>query len=399
MPRSTSLGQGGSSGMSYGYNQGENYGYSIGESQSTGTQDSTSQSQTRTDPGLMQRFDQWYGSAQGRNDDIYGRVQAAYPGVLDRTAQAADRINTGYGNLNAQVQAGLAGTGRAQQQAIDEQYARARGDMRQSMASRGLGNTTVRDSMDRGLLADKMKAEIALSDAQARQSAGYTAQLGSQGLNAYGQAMGLDASTGNNYMGVLTGNRQQLPSWAPLVSDSSSVSTGRNQSTSSNQSEQWGMNQGENASTNNSYNFNFSQTPQSSGGGGGYYPQPTSPPPTAPGWPGGGGDFGSPASPSTTTNTTANNTGTYNYGGTTGGDIYTTGGYLPDGSQVFTTPGSQNPPVVPGPGGPVSPNPNYPGNPYTPPGYSPWDPYGINTGRIYTYQPPTQPGGYNWSGR
>lgn len=116
-----------------------------------------------------------------------GRQALAAQQNAQQQQAAQDQLMARYGQMNQQVQAGIKGVGAAQSREIADAYARAQGDTTQSAASRGLGNTTVLDSLQRGNLADKQKADVALSSQLAQLSAGYTSQFGMAGLQAQQQ--------------------------------------------------------------------------------------------------------------------------------------------------------------------------------------------------------------------
>src|SRR5258705_223034 len=110
--------------------------------------------------GIAQQYGQSYNAALGQNKDLY------------------QNILQGYQQLGGDVLGTIANVGQAKSQDIADAYTAASGATKQGLISRGLGNTTVQDTLQRGNLLDKQKADIALADSQAQLRAGYQSQLG-----------------------------------------------------------------------------------------------------------------------------------------------------------------------------------------------------------------------------
>ena len=133
----------------------------------------------------------------------YQKQQAVFNQQSGQIAQSyQDMLNT------------YMGQGESQRVALGQQYARQAADTQQSMISRGLGNTTLLDTAQRGVGYDYANSQIALNDTLARganeiqmaglgylQNAqqGYAGlvgnQLGFQG-QAFGQKYGAEAQYG-----------------------------------------------------------------------------------------------------------------------------------------------------------------------------------------------------------
>lgn len=198
---------------------------SSGRSSSTSASASSSGSYTGQNAHLLSLYVDQYNNAVGQQTANYNNILNAYGLTLGNTQSAAARIAQGYSGLNSTVQGQLAGAEASQRQDIADAYSRQQGSTIGSAVSRGLGNTTVLDSMQRGNLADKQRADIALTGQMANLRAGYTGQFGSQGLAAQSQQMGIQGALGGQLLGTLGGYRQPLPEWAPNESRSSSQST------------------------------------------------------------------------------------------------------------------------------------------------------------------------------
>jgi hypothetical protein len=84
----------------------------------------------------------------------------------------------GYQQLLQQVLGQIQGVGQSQYQSLADQYAAQQGATLSSATSRGLGNTTVLDSLQRGNSLDYQKAQVALANQLAQLQAGYASQLG-----------------------------------------------------------------------------------------------------------------------------------------------------------------------------------------------------------------------------
>ena len=132
----------------------------------------------------------------------YQTIMNGYTNVLQGPAgQEHTGIAGGYGRLSRDVLTGIAGIERSQRQAIRDTYADQSGRSTQSLISRGLGNTTVQNSIQRGLTLDKTKADIALSNQTAALRAGYQSQLGLAGLGFRGNS--LHQNRQQNYAGAV----------------------------------------------------------------------------------------------------------------------------------------------------------------------------------------------------
>lgn len=142
---------------------------------------------------------QGYQQTAGQQYTAQQAIAAGYPQLaeniqrMQNTAmgqqQAAQQtIGGGYNQLQNNVLGTIQGIGKSQSQAIADVYGQQSGALAQQLVNRGLGNTTVQGSMQRGLDLDQQKAQIALANQLAQLSAGYQSQLGLSGLNYQNQA-------------------------------------------------------------------------------------------------------------------------------------------------------------------------------------------------------------------
>lgn len=129
-----------------------------------------------------------YASALKMNQQNYSNILAGYQNTMTSQQNAQGRISTGYQNLQSNVLGSIAGIDRSQRQDIADTYAKNVGQASQDLINRGLGNSTVQSSVGRGLLYDKTKSDIALTNSTQGLNAQYMSQLGLAGLNYQGQA-------------------------------------------------------------------------------------------------------------------------------------------------------------------------------------------------------------------
>ncbi len=129
-----------------------------------------------------------YASALAMNQQNYGNILAGYQNTLINQQNAQGRIIVGHQNLEANVLGSIAGIDRSQRQDIADQYAKNIGMASQDLINRGLGNSTVQSSVGRGLLYDKAKSDIALTNSTQGLNAQYMSQLGLARLGYESQA-------------------------------------------------------------------------------------------------------------------------------------------------------------------------------------------------------------------
>lgn len=145
-----------------------------------------------------------YGELFNQNQGVYNATMGGYQQALSRQEQIHNE-NRGYivGASN-RAQSMLDGIGAAAQQEIADQYAQARGQATQDLISRGLGNSTVASSVDRGLTYDQAKANVNLQNqlaAQRLDSFTHFADQSNAEMQNYGQQYGQQMTQSNNYLG------------------------------------------------------------------------------------------------------------------------------------------------------------------------------------------------------
>lgn len=129
-----------------------------------------------------------YSNALNLNKQNYSNILAGYQSTAAAQQQAAAGILAGYGTLSAGIQNQIRGTDASQRQALTDQYVAESGKQSQGLINRGLGNTTVANSVQRGLSLDHAKANIQLSNQMAQLMANYQVSIGQAGLNYANQA-------------------------------------------------------------------------------------------------------------------------------------------------------------------------------------------------------------------
>lgn len=154
-----------------------------------------------------------YGGLRDRADQTLG----FYGSALGDLGRAHTDLGAGYRGLQSDVMNTISGIGREQARQIQNDYMMGMGNARQSAISRGLGNTTIQDTMQRGAEFDRARAQNDLAEKLAGLRAGYQSQLGLAGLgfgeraaNAYlaqqnlgtGQQLAYDASLGGQAVGA-----------------------------------------------------------------------------------------------------------------------------------------------------------------------------------------------------
>lgn len=158
-------------------------------------------------PGDLAALGANYGRQQAGSTDVskqqYQNVMGGYQSLLDNHAQQSQAIAGNYGQLSADVLGGIKGIDASQRQAIQDAYVQQQGAASQNLQSRGLANSTVVDSTNRGLMFDKQKADVALSNATAGLTAGYQSQLGLAGLGYQGQALQQQTQLGQGQVNAM----------------------------------------------------------------------------------------------------------------------------------------------------------------------------------------------------
>ena len=180
----------------------------------------TGLSTSQPSPYFTNLYNQQYQTALNQQNSNYQNILGQYAQNQAAVQGQVGNVAQGYGQLSRQVLSSIQNIGASQSQAIQDVYAQQQGALNQQLVSRGLGNTTVVGSMQRGLTLDSQKAQIALANQIAQLYAGYQSQLGGAGLQAQLQGAGLQAQSGNVLTGALAGYRFPFPNYPPNVGTS-----------------------------------------------------------------------------------------------------------------------------------------------------------------------------------
>ena len=170
-----------------------------------------------------------YQAALKVNQQNYNNILKGYQVALRQQQKMTRGITQGYGQLSGQVLSDIQGIDASQRQAIADAYAQQSGSAAQSLISRGLGNTTVQDSIQRGLALDKAKADVALSNQTAQLQAGYRSQLGMAGLGYRNLAQQQRAALQNQQLGFMGSVQAQYPDaglYAQMLSQQRGMAAG-----------------------------------------------------------------------------------------------------------------------------------------------------------------------------
>lgn len=152
---------------------------------------------------LGQNYQQQYGAALGMNQALFSGAQTGYENLRSATDQNYQDILGGYSQLYGDVLGRIAGTNDTNIRDINTQYNAQQGAQNQNAVSRGLGNSTVQQNMQRGVELDRARAITGSQNQFAQLGAGYAANIGSQRLGAQQQGVNLGASLGQAQLGML----------------------------------------------------------------------------------------------------------------------------------------------------------------------------------------------------
>ncbi len=143
---------------------------------------------------LASHYQQAYNSALSMNQQNYANILKGYQQTQLAQMGSQQAINKGYGKLLNDVLGHVAKVGLSDRQSITDMYAQRGGETQQNLVGAGLGNSTVTESMRRGLTLDEAKANMQLSEQLSKMYAGYLSDIGTKQL-AYRERAG-QARTG-----------------------------------------------------------------------------------------------------------------------------------------------------------------------------------------------------------
>lgn len=130
-----------------------------------------------------------YNSALNMNQTNYNNILAGYQQTAGNQLLAQQGVVGGYNNLSNDVLGGIAGIGSDQLALINRNYAAQSGNADQNLINSGLGNSTVRSSVQRGIGLDQNLAQNNLANSIAQTKAGFQSNIGLAGLGYQGQSV------------------------------------------------------------------------------------------------------------------------------------------------------------------------------------------------------------------
>lgn len=167
------------------------------------------QGQSVSGEAIIPAMGQVYSQLLGLNVGNYNQILSGYQQAQSNLSAGLAGSSAGYGNLYSGIRdtlgVGGGGWGVAQPaaNAIQEQFARSRGDIMSGMINSGLGNSTVAAAMQNQNALGASRAYGELGNQLANTAAGYAANIGLQQQQAYMQGLGMQSQMANNYLNTL----------------------------------------------------------------------------------------------------------------------------------------------------------------------------------------------------
>ena len=152
-----------------------------------------------------------YRDALAMNQANYGNILAGYQQTLGANADARNAIGSGYDQLLNDVLGGIGSLGQSRQRDINAQYTQQSGQQAQQLINRGLGNTTVQQSVQRGLQFDQARASNDLAEQIANQTASFRSSLGQAGLGYRERAVAANSADAMRQLDWMNSVNAQYP--------------------------------------------------------------------------------------------------------------------------------------------------------------------------------------------
>lgn len=152
---------------------------------------------------LGQQYQNAYNASLGMNAALFDRVQTGYDDLRSQVADQYGDILAGYQTHYGDVLGRIAGSNETNINDINTQYAANAGQSLQSAVSRGLGNSTVQQNMQRGIELDRARAVTDSQNRFAQLGANYANQIGLTRLGAQQQGVQMGAGLGQSQLGAL----------------------------------------------------------------------------------------------------------------------------------------------------------------------------------------------------
>ncbi len=158
--------------------------------------------------GAQQTYGSVYNNWLNTASSLYNSAYQGYQNIMGYVQGAYGSLAQGYSNLSNDVLGRIQGVDASALQAAKDLYAKQQGATQQGAISKGLGNSTVLDSLSRGNTLDYSKAYTAIKNEFAQTEAGYESQFGLAALNAQQQGIAANTALGAQQAGMAS---QYLP--------------------------------------------------------------------------------------------------------------------------------------------------------------------------------------------
>jgi hypothetical protein len=152
---------------------------------------------------LGQQYQNAYNASLGMNAALFDRVQTGYDDLRSQVSDQYGDILAGYQTHYGDVLGRIAGSNETNINDINTQYAANAGNSMQSAVSRGFGNSTVQQNMQRGIDLDRARAVTDSQNRFAQLGANYANQIGLTRLGAQQQGVQMGAGIGQAQLGAL----------------------------------------------------------------------------------------------------------------------------------------------------------------------------------------------------
>lgn len=146
-----------------------------------------------------------YNAALAQQQQLYNQIKSGYETLRSQQQSQQSAVTAGYNNLLGSVMGKLTGADVAARQEAKDQYTATSGREAQALVNRGLGNTTVASSVQRGLQYDYGKQVANIGANYAQLKAQYESQLGLAGLDWQGRAVGMNSALGSQELQAAQG--------------------------------------------------------------------------------------------------------------------------------------------------------------------------------------------------
>lgn len=145
-----------------------------------------------------------YNNYLSLNQQNYNNILAGYKQISDQAYAAQQNIQAGYTGLQQNVCKTISDICQSQMHNVQCTYTKLMGQTQQQAIQAGLGNSTVLQSMQRGVTKCEAAAQTNVKNQFAQTKAGYMSNLGLAGLNYANAANQQNMALGAQAMGFLS---------------------------------------------------------------------------------------------------------------------------------------------------------------------------------------------------